>query len=201
MSIVASRREQYAQSTRRALLDAGLEAFVERGYAAVSAEELVRAAGLTRGALYHHFDGGKKGLFEAIFEDQEDRAARAVVAAMTDHDDPWERHLAGVDAFLEICSDPHYREIVLLQGPLALGWQRWRELDQEYLGGLVLDAMKSLRREGLTQPHPDDLAAAALYGAITEVALTAARSPDPAAARAGAALLIRDLFEGIRRHR
>ncbi len=143
MEPVKTRRARYVESTRTALLDTGRRFFAERGFADVSAEELVRAAGLTRGALYHHF-AGKQGLFEAVFEDLEARAADRITAAMAaGTGDAWGRASAGIRTFLEICSDPEYREIVLLQGPIALGWRRWRELDQRYLGTLLTDGLSA----------------------------------------------------------
>ncbi|NBM17948.1 TetR/AcrR family transcriptional regulator [Streptomyces sp. GC420] len=198
MEQVKPRREQYAESTRRALLDTGLGLFTERGYANVSAEELVRAAGLSRGALYHHFERGKQGLFVAVFEELEVRASRRVRDAMAGESDPWRRALAGVEAFLAICTDPDYREIVLLQGPIALGWQRWRELDQRHLHGQLRAGLAALRDLGLVQDHPTDLMAAAVYGALTEISVAIATADDPARARERAGLLVRSLLEGLR---
>ncbi|MEU8343617.1 transcriptional regulator, TetR family [Actinomadura meyerae] len=197
MEPVKTRRERYVESTRAALLGTGRRFFAERGFAAVSAEELVRAAGLTRGALYHHF-AGKQGLFEAVFEDLEAQAADRITAAMaaTGGDDAWERASAGIRAFLEICSDPEYREIVLLQGPIALGWRRWRELDQRYLGTLLTDGLDALL--GAAGRHRVGLASAAFYGALTELALSIADADDPERAREQAVHLIGDMLNGIR---
>lgn len=194
---VKSLRDQYAQNTRRALLDSGLEFFVERGYAHVSAEELVRAAGLTRGALYHHFDG-KQGLFEAVFEEQEEQAAHRIAEAMATSEDPWQQVLAGLNTFLDVCAGRDYREIVLLQGPIALGWARWRELDQRYLGGLLLAGIQALLGAGLIQRHPATLLSAALYGALTEISMTVAHAKDSAAAREQAGDLVCALLTGMK---
>ncbi|WP_173097394.1 TetR/AcrR family transcriptional regulator [Actinomadura verrucosospora] len=196
MENVKSRREQYVESTRAALLDTGRRHFTERGFADVSAEELVRAAGLTRGALYHHFDG-KQGLFEAVFEEYEDQAAQRIAAAMAAAgDDPWQRAIAGIRAFLDICAEPGYRQIVLLQGPIALGWPRWRELDQRYLGALLEDGLTAVL--GTAPAHPLPLTAAAVYGALTELALTIADGADPAQARDQAVQLAAAMLKGVR---
>lgn len=196
MEQVKARRERYVESTRAALLDAGRRFFAERGFGGVSAEELVRAAGLTRGALYHHFDG-KQGLFEAVFEDLEAQAAARVTAAVGGAGTPEERAAAGVRAFLEICSDPEYREIVLLQGPIALGWRRWRQLDQRHLGTLLADGLADLL--GGSGPHPVGLATAAFYGALTELALAVADAEDPDRARDEALRLFAGMVAGLRR--
>ncbi|MDL4816982.1 TetR/AcrR family transcriptional regulator [Actinomadura opuntiae] len=199
MEQVRSRREQYVESTRAALLEAGRRHFAERGFADVSAEELVRAAGLTRGALYHHF-AGKQGLFEAVFEEFEDRAAARIAAAVAAAgDDPWLRGVECVRAFLDICSEPEYRQIVLLQGPIALGWQRWRELDQRHLGALLEESLNALL--GAAPAHPLRLTAAALYGALTELALSTAEADDPARAREQAVHLVSAMLKGLRTFR
>jgi AcrR family transcriptional regulator len=197
MSAVKPLRDQYAQNTRRALLETGLEFFVERGYARVSAEELVRAAGLTRGALYHHFDG-KQGLFAAVFEEQEERAAHRIAEAMASSEDTWRRVLTGLDTFLDVCGDRDYREIVLVQGPIALGWERWRELDHRYLGGLLLAGIQELLDAELIRSHPAEMLSAALYGALNEIALTVARAEDSVSAREQAGRLVRTLLTGMR---
>ncbi|MEU9022016.1 TetR/AcrR family transcriptional regulator [Actinomadura sp. NPDC048394] len=196
MEPVKSRREQYVESTRAALLGTGRRHFAERGFADVSAEELVRAAGLTRGALYHHFNG-KQGLFEAVFEELEDEAAQRIAAAITGAGgDAWRRGTAGIRAFLDICAEPGYRQIVLLQGPIALGWPRWRELDRRYLGGLLEDGLTAIL--GAAPAHPLPLTATALYGALTELALTIADADDPARARDQAVRLVVAMLKGVR---
>jgi AcrR family transcriptional regulator len=195
MGHVKTRRERYVESTRAALLDAGRRFFAERGFTEVSAEELVRAAGLTRGALYHHF-AGKQGLFEAVFEDMEAQAAERITAAMARADEPLARAAEGIRTFLEVCSDDAYREIVLLQGPIALGWQRWRELDQRHLGTILTSGLTELLGE--SGPHPLGLTTAAFYGALTELALSVADADDPARAREQALHLIGAMLNGVR---
>lgn len=189
-------REKYAENTRRTLLDTALRLFTEREYAGVSAEELVRTAGLTRGALYHHFDG-KLGLFEAVFEDLERQATQRITAAIDSVSDPRERADRAVEEFLDVCMEHAYRHIVLQQGPIALGWQRWRELDQGHLGGLVLDIVHTALDAGRIRPHPADMIARAFYGALTELSLAIAEADDPDRARTQAASLVRDLVDGL----
>lgn len=189
-------RERYAENTRRTLLETGLHLFTERDYANVSAEELVRSAGLTRGALYHHFNG-KPGLFEAVFEELERQATERIEAAIAPFPDARERADRAVDEFLDVCTEHAYRHVVLQQGPIALGWQRWRELDQRHLGGLVLDIVNTARDAGLIRPHPTDLIARAFYGAFTELSLTISESDDPDHARDQAVSLARDLIGGL----
>ncbi|MDK0524043.1 TetR/AcrR family transcriptional regulator [Streptomyces sp. ML-6] len=189
-------REKYAENTRRTLLDTGLSLFTERDYTAVSAEELVRTAGLTRGALYHHFDG-KAGLFEAVFEELERQATEDIRAVVMSVPDPRERAYRAADAFLDVCSGQAYRHVVLQQGPIALGWQRWRELDQLHLGGLVLDVVNAALDAGRLRPHPAALVARAFYGALTELSITITEADEPERTRVQAAELVRDLIGGV----
>ncbi|POM25005.1 hypothetical protein BTM25_36460 [Actinomadura rubteroloni] len=112
-------------------------------------------------------------------------------------DDPWEQAVAGVEAFLDVCAEREYREIVLLQGPIALGWRQWREIDQRHLGEPLTSGLQSLIDAGLLQDHPAELLAAAVYGSLTEISLRIADADDPAAARRQAGRLARSLLAGI----
>src|SRR5215210_3047371 len=103
----APRRTQAERSeaTRAALIATARRLFAARGYAAVGTEELVRAAGVTRGALYHHFDG-KADLFRAVFEQLEGEIAERLAADALARPDPWEAMLAGLEMFLDVCLEP-----------------------------------------------------------------------------------------------
>lgn len=193
---MASLRDKHIEDTRRALLDTAARLFAEREYTDLSAEELVRTAGLTRGALYHHFDG-KKGLFEAVVDELEVRAAQRIRAAIDSATDAAERVDRGLEAFLDVCVEPDYRHIVLLQAPIALGWRRWREVDRRHLNNLVLEGTRTLLDAGVIQPHPPELVASALYGALTEMSLTIAESDDVEKGRAEAAAVARALLSGL----
>jgi len=135
MQPVKSRRELYSDATRAALLDEATALFAARGYAATSLEDVASASRVTRGAVYHHF-AGKQALFEAVLDRQEERAMAEVAAAATAAD-PWDAAMLALDAFLRQCCDPVYGRLVWLEGPAALGWNRWRECEEKYAFGLV----------------------------------------------------------------
>jgi AcrR family transcriptional regulator len=135
MPPVKSRREAYSEATRAALLAEATTLFAERGYAATSLEHVASATRVTRGAVYHHFDG-KQALFEAVLDAQEKRAIDEIVAAAT-ASDPWDAAMLALDAFLDKCCDPMYGRLVWQEGPTALGWHRWRECEEKYAYGLV----------------------------------------------------------------
>ena len=135
MQQVRSRRELYSEATRAALLEAATRLFSTRGYAGTSLEDVAAASQVTRGAVYHHFDG-KQALFEAVLEAQETLAIAKITAAATAAD-PLEAARQALDAFLDQCCDPVYGRLVWLEGPAALGWHRWRECEKNYAFGLV----------------------------------------------------------------
>ena len=142
MPEVKSRREMYSEATRAALLDEATTLFAERGYAGTSLEDVAAASQVTRGAVYHHFDG-KQALFEAVLELQEARATAEILAAATAAN-PWDSAMLALDAFLTQCCDPVYGRLVWLEGPTALGWHRWRECEQKYAYGQVEQFIRDL---------------------------------------------------------
>lgn len=146
MPDVKSRRELYSEATRSALLDAATALFSGRGYPGTSLEDVAAAAQVTRGAVYHHF-AGKQALFEAVLERQEQQADAQILAA-AGSEDPWEAATQALDAFLSKCCDPVYGRIAWLEGPTALGWHRWRELEQQHAFGLVTGFVNALMDAG-----------------------------------------------------
>jgi AcrR family transcriptional regulator len=174
--------------------------FAERGYADVGTEEIVRAAGVTRGALYHQFTD-KRDLFEAVVEAVEQdlmtalgpRIADAVAAG-----DPLGALRAGSAAFLDLCRDPAVERITLIDAPVVLGWERWRELGQQYALGMIDGVLAAAIEAGQLAPQPTRPLAHLLLGAIDEAALYVARAVDPEVARAETFAGIELLLEGLR---
>src|ERR1700760_4422065 len=132
-------RAQRAEATRRALIVAGRRLFAARGYGDVGAEEIVKAAGLTRGALYHHFPSGKPGLFEAVYELVEAESTERVAHVVLDSEmhSPLAAMKAGIAAFLDECAEPGFQRIVLHDAPAVLGWDRWRDIAAANRPGVI----------------------------------------------------------------
>jgi AcrR family transcriptional regulator len=178
-----SRRRTQAErteSTRAALIGAARRLFTQRGYDAVGTEEIVRAAGVTRGALYHHF-GGKPGLLEAAYEQLEaestERVARIVLGS--DVDSPLAAMKAGIEAFLDECAEPELRQIALHDAPAVLGWERWREIGAAHGLGLIEASLDAAIAAGEIRKLPVKPLAHLLLGALDEAAMLIARSEDP----------------------
>jgi AcrR family transcriptional regulator len=195
-----TRRTQAERSegTRAALLSAARGLFAERGYAGVSTEDIVAAAAVTRGALYHHYRD-KRDLFRAVFEQLEaDLAARLAVAG-GDAPDAYTAIDRGVVAFLDACLEQDVARIALLDAPGVLGWQTWREIEARYGLGLVAAALTAAVEDGLVAAQPIEPLAHALFGALTEMALLIANATDQAAARRDAEIVLRGLIAGLLR--
>jgi AcrR family transcriptional regulator len=168
-----------SQATRAALIATARELFAARGYAAVGTEEIVRAAGVTRGALYHHFDG-KLELFAAVYEQVEAELVQSIAAAVdVPGATPLQVLQTGAQAFLDACeSDPAVQRIALLDAPSVLGWERWREIGLRYGLGLVRGTIEAAVEAGEVEPQPAEPLAHLMLGAIDEGALLIARAND-----------------------
>jgi len=189
-------KAEQTERTRAALIRAGRTLFAERGFAATSTEELVRTAGVTRGALYHHFRD-KRELFEAVYEDVERGLVEEVTRSLEGASDALEVLRRGSDAFLDACLDPAVRRISLLEGPSVLGWERWREIDQTYGLGMVKLALQAAMDAGAIRPAPVEPLAHVLLGGLMEAAMLLAASPDPGQARADAGRAVAVLLDGL----
>jgi AcrR family transcriptional regulator len=179
---VAARR---SAPRRPALIEAARPLFAERGYAGVGTEEIVRAAGVTRGALYHHFDG-KKRLFEAVYEQIEAELAERIAtgALNAGAESPLDAMRAGAEMFLRACTEREVQQIALLDGPSVLGWDRWREIGAEHGLGLIEATLQGAIDAGAIAEQPVRSLAHVLMGALDEGAMLVARADDPEAARA-----------------
>ncbi len=186
-------------ATRGALLAAARVLFAERGYADVGTEEVVREAGVTRGALYHHFSG-KDDLFRAVFEDVEQQLVDELVALIgqSGATSPLDALTVGLDGLLEAALDPGLAQIVLIDAPAVLGWQRWRELGWQYGMGLVEAGLAGAIEAGELAPAPLRPMAHVLLGALDEAVLYVARAEDQEAAREEMALVVRRILDGLR---
>lgn len=174
-----------SESTRGALIAAARGLFAARGYAGVGTEEIVRAAGVTRGALYHHFEG-KRELFEAVYERIESELAERIAAGAlaANASSPMDAMRAGAEMFLVASTEPETQRIVLLDGPSVLGWDRWREIAAEHGLGLIEATLQAAVDAGAIEQQPVRPLAHVLMGALDEAAMLVARADDPEAMRA-----------------
>ncbi|HWW90600.1 MAG TPA: TetR/AcrR family transcriptional regulator [Solirubrobacteraceae bacterium] len=192
-----SAKAAQSEATRAALIATARALFAARGYAGVGTEEIVRTAGVTRGALYHHF-AGKKELFEAVYEDVERQLVEQIAAsAVSSATDPLEALHAGAQAFLDACEDPAVQRIALVDAPSVLGWEQWREIGLRYGFGLVRSTVEAAMDAGLIERQPVDALSHLLLGAIDEGAMLIARADDGGTTREEVGATVKRLLEAL----
>lgn len=193
-----SLKTEQSEATRSELIAAARQLFAEKGYATVATEEIVRAAGVTRGALYHHF-AGKKDLFRAVYEDVERQlVARIAAGAMTTAQDPLSALRAGAQAFLDACEDRAVQRIALVDAPSVLGWEEWRAIGMEYGFGLVEGSLQAAMDARLIEPQPVRPLAHLLLGAIDEGGMLVARANDDGETRREVGGAVERFLEALR---
>jgi AcrR family transcriptional regulator len=189
-------KAEQSEATRSALVGAALTLFAERGFAETATEAVVKTAGVTRGALYHHFTD-KTDLFRAAYERLEQQVIARVEKAVAGLTDPIEVLRRGTDAFLDACLEPAVQRIVLLEGPTVLGWEAWRQIDMAYGLGMVTAVLELAMQTGAIRAAPVEALAHVLLGGLNEGAMLMAASPDPEAARQRTGEALRVVIDGL----
>lgn len=177
-----SRGEMREQTTAQ-LLAAARRAFARDGYAASAMDTICADAGVTRGALYHHF-GGKEGLLEAVVYQIDAEISVRLDEEEKRHADPWDGFRACCRLWLEQALDPEIQRICLRDAPSVLG-QKLRELDEISAIAELRESLTSLMAAGRVRNTDPDVLARMINGALVEVALwVAAAGEDPRTQRA-----------------
>ncbi len=191
-----SKKAEQGQETRRELIAIATRLFVAHGYHGTSIDAVLREAGISRGALYHHFDG-KDALFEAVLDRVEADVAERVAKAARGVDDPVEALRAGSHAWLRLARDPAVRQIALVDAPSVVGWEKWREIDERYAFGLLKGALGAVAASGRVRKELVDVLAHMLLAALAEVALVIARAKDAKAAVRTGQAAVDELLDGL----
>ena len=196
----ATRRTQAerAAETREALIAAARPLFAAQGFAEAALETIVRAAGVTRGALYHHFTD-KTELFAAVFEQVEGEVATRMgeAIAASNQTDPIVVMVLGAAFWLDACSDPEVQRIVLVDAPAVLGWTRWTEIGNRYNIGLVRALLTNAVETGRIPPQPVEATALTMLGAMREATLYVARAEDHDQARHEAGVVMNRMIQAL----
>jgi len=172
-AVSVNKRLEQGRATRAALIDVATELFATNGYDATAIPAVLDAAGVSRGALYHHFES-KEALFEAVLKAVEAQAMVKVTRAAAAATDPLDGLRRGCAAYLAMCRDPIVRQISLIDAPSVVGWQRWREIDEQHAFGLVKSAIAAIAADGRVQAELVDVMAHMVLAALLEVALLVA---------------------------
>jgi AcrR family transcriptional regulator len=185
-------------ATRDALIAAGRSLFSAQAYNDVSTETIVRTAGVTRGALYHHF-ADKTELFAAVFESVEAEVTGRIGAAIASAglSDPLAVMRLGAQTWLAASAEPEIHRIVLLDAPAVLGWERWREIGNRHNMGLVLALLAHAIEVGRIPAQPVEPLAHTLLGALREAALYLALAPNRTQAADDVGAVINTLINSL----
>ncbi|HKV20021.1 MAG TPA: TetR/AcrR family transcriptional regulator [Mycobacterium sp.] len=183
-------RRARGDRTRRDLIDAGRALFVERGFFNTSIGELVSTSGVgTRGAFYHHFKD-KAELFRAVFEEVERDLTLRSLASPPRGADSWERLSAGLHGFLESALEPEVQRVMLLDGPVVLGWQTLRAIQEDNSIALINEMVREAIAEGAIEDQPVGELTHMVVAALEEGALLVAHAAQPSRARKRAAKVL-----------
>lgn len=193
---MVDKRLERGRSTREHLLAVATKLFSERGYDDTSVEVILEASGVSRGSLYHHFDS-KEAIFDAVLDQVEADVASKLAAAARDAHDAADAVLLGCQAFLRLARTPTVRQIVLLDAPAVVGWDRWREIDARHAFGLLRAGVEGASGTSNLGRDLIDPLAHVILAALLELALVVARSEHPRAALEQADKTIATLVERI----
>ena len=188
------------KATTGKLLALAKKEFSQKGYSGASMERIVKAAGMTRGALYHHFDG-KQGLFYAVFCEVQKEIGRRIKRQTEAVSDLWGQLIAGCHGFLEASSDPDLQRIVVIDAPAVLKWETVRFVDTDVEGSgfsLLKNCLRELQADGVIKPLPVDALAHQLNGAMDEAAIWIARTPDTRKALKEAKAVLDELLTALK---
>ncbi|QWG16833.1 TetR family transcriptional regulator [Bradyrhizobium sediminis] len=193
-----SRREEYTEATRQALLTAGRDVFAREGYQAAGIETISRAARVTRGAFYHHFDD-KKALFDAVVVSLQSEAAAKIGERARAQRKIWDRLSVGIDAYLDACLEPAYGRIVIQEAAAVLGNERYREIEEAYPMALLTATLNALKREGELDFEDIDLLSRMVDAMICKMALMLPEADHPKKLREQGQKIIGSLLGVFRR--
>jgi AcrR family transcriptional regulator len=189
-----------ASRTRQALVDAARERFGEQGYAATSVDEIVRQAGVTKGALYHHF-ADKEAVFRAVVEDVKGNVTSVMAEeflAATTEPDALDTVIRGCLAFIDVHRDPAVRRITILDARSVLDAATRRDLEARYEVAVIRGALRRAVNLGVIDPQPLGPLAHVLAGGLSEACALLAEVEDEAAVRDDIDAVVRRLLTGLR---
>ena len=185
-------------ATRDALVRAARPLFASDGFGGVSAEAIARAAGVTRGAMYHQF-ADKTEVYAAVLEVIEDEVMERIGNGIAEagQDDIVEVMKVGARIWLDACAEPAVHRIVLIEAPSVLGWERWREVSMRHGMGMVQALIENAIETGRIPRQPVMPLAHVMIGALDEAAIYLARSDGSAKTREEVDTIIDRLIDAV----
>ena len=192
-------RLEKGSATIAKILKVSKRLFSEKGYENTSTEEILKEAEISRGSLYHHFSG-KKGIFLRVFETVQSNVAQEVNGSIEGIDDPWEKLVVATNAYLEACIKPDNQRIILIDAPSILGWDAWRQVDEQNSIKILKKILIELMYEGVIEPMPIDALCRYFAGATNESILWIVQSKDSQRAIKDTKLIVNRIFNLLKRN-
>lgn len=192
------KRVAQGRATRGQLIEVATGLFADHGYEGTSIEAVLAAAGVSRGALYHHF-AGKEALFKAVLEAVSDRVTAEVTEAVRDCTDPVDAMRTGAMAWIDLAGDPVIQRVMLVDAPSVLGWEQWRAMDEGRTVGAMRAMLQAVSDSGRL---PQELVVPfshMILAALDEAAMVVARAPDSRAALAESSQAVEELLNRLLR--
>lgn len=187
-------RASQAIETRSALVAAARRLFADKGFHGTGTHEIVALAGVSRGALQHHFPR-KEELFKAVFEQvEQDLIGRANATQALAVGEAWAQLKASFGSYLVAAIDTEVQRIVLIDGPAVLGWAEWRRLEAHYGLGIIERAIEDGIAAGEIRAQPPRPLAHLVLAIIEESALMVANADEPTAARRDAEVALQTVL-------
>jgi AcrR family transcriptional regulator len=190
-----SSRSEQGTTTRTSLLRTARELFGEKGFAETSLDEIVANAGVTKGALYHHFNG-KEDLFAAVFEEVQKEVSDRVVTEFL-RPDPWEALQLGCDLWIDAHLDPSVQRIAMRDARAVLGWETVRTVESRYGAVPLRGVLRRTKVNGLIGSLPLRPLALMIMGTLTEACFYVADADDREVARDEVRGLVEQMLSGL----
>ena len=192
------KRAAQGRATRGQLIEVATRLFAEHGYEGTSIEAVLSAAGVSRGALYHHF-AGKEALFEAVVAAVSDQVTAELAETVRDSADPVDAMRTAALAWISLAADPVIQRVVLVDAPSVLGWDRWRAMDDGRTLGALRAMLQAVSDSGRLPSELVGPFSHMILAALDEIVLVVARSPDSAAAVAEGRMAVEELLRRLLR--
>lgn len=196
---MARTTREEAEKTAERILDVATDHFHAHGYGGTDLLTVAGAAGVTRGAVYHHYPN-KQALFEAVVARLHEQVQNHIESTAADLNDPWDQLIVGCEAFIDAAIDPAVQQILLIEAPAVLGWETWRSLDERTSFSSLTDVLQQLEASGEIGSNSAEATARLLSGAMNEAVLWIANTDDPDAAKAGALESLAGMLRSLRVH-
>jgi AcrR family transcriptional regulator len=192
------KRAAQGRATRGQLIEVATRLFAEHGYEGTSIEAVLSAAGVSRGALYHHFPG-KEALFEAVVVAVSDQVMVDLAAAVGGRTDPVDAMRTAALAWIGLAADPVIQRVVLVDAPSVLGWERWRDMDGGRTLGTLRVMLQAVSDSGRLPSALVNPFSHMILAALDEIVLVVARADDPVAAVAEGRMAVEALLDRLLR--